>query len=355
MTHEWHAGVLSQSSWHGLEQVGAMADADAQIAAGERSGAWPVTVGRTALHYKGQAGQDVMVKDHAAIVGTYADGSQAALGVVGGRYVATTPENWRDLCRAAVAAGARPTGAFALREGTRVLATFDVGGNGIRTQLVLCDTFDGSMRLTAGTTSVRVVCANTLAVALSSDGKGMAQLRHTASLESKCNALKEAIGTTIATGETVRAMYDRASSTRLTREAARAAFDALFPEAPKDAPAATRTKLENARTEARQAAVMGINRGGAEPGNVATLWNAATFVLDRDGQGRARKARGGADMLDSMLFGARAKRIEEIQTVIELCMRDGSVEHVTAQRAIEMGADLSQVGAKVLEDILNDG
>ena len=33
MSHEWHRGVLTTSSWHGLENIGAMPDAGAMIPA----------------------------------------------------------------------------------------------------------------------------------------------------------------------------------------------------------------------------------------------------------------------------------------------------------------------------------
>ena len=35
MSHEWHRGVLDTSSWHGLEEVGVMVDADGMITAGK--------------------------------------------------------------------------------------------------------------------------------------------------------------------------------------------------------------------------------------------------------------------------------------------------------------------------------
>ena len=349
MSHEWHAGVLSSSSWHGLETLKILTDASSLIEAGESSNAWPVDVVSESV----QTASGIPCPEHNAIVGCYRSAPRAALGVVGGRYRATTPEEWRSLVKAAVLAGAKPTGAFALRNGSRVLATFEVAGNGIRTQLVLCDAFDGSMKLTAGTTSVRVVCANTLAVSLRQDGEGMAALRHTANLETKVNVLRDSIGTALATGEKVRDTFAKAETAYLDRDAAKAAFDALFPEAEKDATPAAKTRAENLRTEARKAATMSINRVGARPGNLATLWNAATYVVDRNSDGTARKVRGG-DALDSMLFGQRAKRVQEVQTMIEVILRDGSVQTMTSNQALDAGIDAKTVGRKVLEDMLAD-
>lgn len=41
MAHLWDRGVLNASSWHGLEELGTFADAQAMIEHGERTGAWP--------------------------------------------------------------------------------------------------------------------------------------------------------------------------------------------------------------------------------------------------------------------------------------------------------------------------
>jgi hypothetical protein len=350
MAHEWHAGVLSSSSWHGLEQIGVLLGADGMISAGEDSGAWPISLDSCDV----QTTNGLACPDTHAIVAHYRKASDRVVGVVGDRYRSTTPDGWRSLVRAACLAGAKPTGAMALRKGSVVIATFDLNGgadSGIRTHLVLADAFDGSMRLTAGFTSVRVVCANTLSVSLSTDGKGMAALRHTASLDDRVRILSGAIGASIESGTKVRETFKAAEAAHLDGSAARAAFDALFPEAPKDATPAAKTRADNVRTEARRAATLPVNRVGSRPGNLATLWNAATYLVDRKADGSAREVRGG-DSLDSMLFGTRANRVQEIQTQIEVILRDGKVQVMTASDAIGAGVDPKQVGASVLADIL---
>lgn len=344
MASEWHRGVLEKSSWHGLEEVGVMTDAVEMIEAGERSGAWPV-----ALRSESIVTSTGLVAPGSAIVAQYRNAPDACLSVVGGRYRATTPDEWRDLVRAATAAGARPTGAFSLRDGTRSLATFEVGvANGLRTQLLIADSFVGSLGLTCGTTSVRVVCANTLSSSLSQDGKGMAKFRHTASLETKINVLSESIGEAITKGEKIRAVYQRAEQLRPTRSQAQVIFDALFPDAPDGSPKSTKTMAENARRDAMTAAALSVNNVGD---SVATLWNAATYLVDRNANGSTRQVRSG-DALDSMLFGCRSKRIEEIQTIIEVVMRDGSIREMTAPQAVESGVDSRMVAKKILEEML---
>ena len=344
MASEWFRGVLDASSWHGLEEVGVMADHDAMVAHGERSGAWPTSIAFDTVQTPGG-----LVAPGRAVVASYAQHPDACLAVVGDRYRATTADEWRSLVKAATAAGARPTGAFALRDGSRVLATFEIGQtNGLRTQLVLADAFDGSMRVTCGFTSIRVVCANTLSAAMSKDGDGMARLRHTASLETKVNVLAESISAAVVSGDKVRASYHAAEQSRLTAAQASNVFDRLFAPAAPDADRAAKTKADNIRSDARRA--MGRAENNAGP-TLATVWNAATWLVDRTVSGEARPTRGG-DALDSLLFGSRGERISEIQTIVELVMRDGTIQQMSASDALATGVDPRSIGRTVLDDMI---
>ena len=352
MAHMWDRGVLNASSWHGLEEVGLFTDAESLIQHGERTGAYP-----TALRAEALLTCDGLVASLKALVATYREHPERIVGTNGSRHRATTPDEWRSLVRAAVAAGAKPTGAFSLCEGSRVLATFDVGdSNGLRTQLVLADSFDGSLRLTAGFTSVRVVCANTLAAAMREDGSGMAQLRHTASLEANVAILRDGIADCVEKGRKVRDLFQKAEGIYLPRAAAERAFDALFPEAPEGASAVMKTRLENERADAINAARNPVNKVGSQGGNLATLWNAATYLVDRNADGTARDCRGGADRLNSLLFGTRGKRLDEVQGVIERLVEvirpDGTVETATVEEAVRMGVSADQ--ASVLDWMLGN-
>lgn len=343
MAHEWDRGVLNASSWHGLEEIGTFDSADSAIEHGERTGAWPTLIEPMAL-----TTASGLVAPCEANVAHYREHDARIVGVTGDRYRATLPEEWRDLVRAAVAAGAKPTGAFSLRDGSRILATFDVGAtaSGIATQFVLADSFDGSLKLLAGSTSVRVVCANTLAMALGQDGKSFAKLRHTAQLEQRVAILRDGIASVIRDGEQAAKLFDRASAIVLPADAARVAFDALFPEAAPDADKRGKTRAENERTDARFAAVNPVNRVGTV-GNLATLWNAATYLVDREADGSARECRGGADRLDSLLFGSRAKRVSEIQSVIsriaEAAGAETTISAATIREALDMPSPVERV------------
>lgn len=351
MSHEFDRGVMNKSSWHGLEAIGAMPDAAAMIAHGEASGAWPVRVERVGLFAAVDPNVGMTLRSPVdGMLATYAGHSPRVLGAVGSRYTPTTPEQWRDLVRAACEAGAKPCGAFSLRGGAHVLAVFEVASNGFKDYLCLSDSFNGDTRLCGGGASVRVVCANTQAAWFSNDNKGIAKLRHTASLAEKARLLEVAIRSAIANGASVRELYHAAESTKLPRATAEQLFDRLWPRAPEGASKATVTRAEERRVEATTAMALQVNHAGD---SVATMWNAATYLVDRRADGSPRKCRGGADMLDSMLFGSRAARVAEIQEhVVEIIMADGSVRPMTVPAAVEAGVDTDQLGARLLAEML---
>lgn len=99
----------------------------------------------------------------------------------------------------------------------------------------------------------------------------------------------------------------------------------------------TRRKLsKKERSEVdKVAAIMPINSVGGVKGNVATLWNAATYLVDRKADGKARECRGGADRLDSLLFGSRGERLTEVQDIIENILDGGAAffDDVRAKQA----------------------
>lgn len=347
MTANFDRGTLRTSSWHHLETLRDMNSAEEMIAEGRRSGAIPVS-----LDLQETFTASGLRVPRRAVVASYQEHADRVVGVVGGAYCPTTPEQLDSLIVAACEAGAVPDGIFSLCDGTRTLATFDVGGNGIRTKLMIADSYDGTLKLTVGTTCTRVVCSNTLAVAIGQDGAGMSRLKHTASLEEKIAVLSGAIGAAISTGETVRNAYHAAEEHQLSAASARRAFDLLFPAADEGASKSTKTRAENAREAARAAARLPINAVGG-PGTLATLWNAATYLVDRNADGSARETRGG-DALDSILFGSRAERVNEVQAVIETVMADGTFQRMTIGEARSHGVDDRQIGRALLADMLDN-
>lgn len=346
-------GILDKSSWHGLEEVGEMADAVAMIAAGERTGAWPIKIDLSDLFViKHRPGQGAHLKAPGkGVLATYREHEPRCLGTVGDRYRPTAPKKWRDLVRAACSAGAKPTGAFSLKNGAKILATFEVARDDeTTTQLLLLDSFDGSTQLCVGFTVIRVVCANTLAISLKLDGKGMAKVRHTTNMDHRIEMLERAIETAIESGKAVVDEYNRAKDTMLTGAQAQAVFDALFPPPdPESAPIA-QTKAYNARLDATTAAQLPQNKVG-KPGCLGNLLNAATWLVDRKADGNPRS---NGDRLNTLLSGQRGKRLAEIRYQIQIAMSDGTTRAMDVPDAIELGVDSEQIGKVLLDDMLEN-
>jgi len=343
--------VFATSSWG---TPGSHADADAFIASAEKAGHWPVdvrTVGVTANDEKG----GLVAPGAQAIIGEYADGTRDVLGINGSRYNATSAEQWREIVRAAVAAGAEPIHSHSW-DG-KVMAQFRIGeASGIMSTLVLGDSFNGACKLVAGTSATRLGCANAMVARMRSEtkrGNDWAKISHTASLDEKVNRLVAGIDVALAEGRSVADLFDRAASTHLPAPLAKAAFDVLFPAADEDASQRAKTRAENMRAAARKAAAMPINRVGGR-GNLATLWNAATYLVDRTETGEARSTRGDSSRVDSLLFGKRGKRVEEVRHLVEVILADGRVEAMTVGEAVEVGVDAEVLGSKVLEEMLAD-
>jgi hypothetical protein len=370
MTANFDRGVLNQSSWHGLEEVGVFTDAASMIEHGERTGAWPVGVWLTDLVTKfapqfasGKSSTCDTIEIEApgkAVVATYREHEPRCLATVGDRYAPTSPDDWRELVQAAVSAGAKPTGAFSLQGGTKVLATFEINDDeatGLRTYLLLADSFDGSTKLICGTTTIRVVCCNTLNIALRKDGANAAQLKHTASLSSKIGYLKRAIKDGVKSGQSMAELYETCRNTPLHGRVFDAVFDKLFPPPDDDDSVAKQTRAHNRRAEAMSALNREENRDTASLGednyNAADLLNTATWLVDRDSTGKHKRGKGGSDPLNSLLFGSRANRLQEIQHTIEVMLTDGTIEQMTAAEAQAAGCDERSVGRAILAEMLS--
>ena len=322
MADMWDRGTLSRSSWHGKEKLGTFADVPALLAAGYALGVLP-----TALRECSVMTTEGLAVPGRAIVASYAQHPERALSVVQDRYRWTEPHELESLALAAGDAGARPDGVYSLRDGAVIVVSFDVTprqGSSLLSHFLLADSFNGVLQLTTGATSIRPVCWNTVSAGIRQDGAGMAKIRHTASAEEKIKVLRGAIGQAIKSGEKVRETFDRAESFKLDSLAAQKALEALFPAAPDDASKHLRTRRDNARKDAIEVMQHRVNWTGP---NLQSLWNAATFLIDREPNGDARPPKGG-DSLDSLLLGSRAARVTEIARICEQVMADGSVQQI---------------------------
>lgn len=267
-------------------------------------------------------------------------------------------DNWKALIRAAVDAGARPAGGFSLDDGRKLCATFEtdrgVAGSAgqILSHLTFCDSLDGSGHMLVIQSSNRTACCNTLALNKAEAGKegALLQARHTRSIRSKVRSIAEVLDEAVQQARTVRETFAARAERRITRDDFDAIADQLFPRAPEGASAHLRTRLENERADFVRACARAENNLGQ---TVATLQNGATWLVDREANGAARLPRGGGSPLGAMLTGGWGDRVQEIETIIEVFMRDGSVKQIKASEALQTpGISPEVVGRAVLNDIL---
>lgn len=373
MSANWYAGsfAIGQSTWHQLESQVVMESAADMIAAGEQTGAWPIAVGLESMTT--ESGLTVPGK---GVVATYADGSRRCHKAMSDRYRYLDPAEWRATIEAAVKAGAKPIGAFALggetppkgesytSPGGKILATFDIGATGInggqfRNHLNLADSMDGSCSYLAGGSSIRVVCANTFAAWMGADGKSAAKIKHTASIGERAEVLREAIHEHVTSGESVARAYKDARQVVLTKPDLEELLNQLYPAPPESdkTKALARTRALNLQLETGAAMLRPENVDGGP--TLASVWNAATWMVDRKANEKTgaavhRAGRGGADTLEAMLFGGRGARVERVrQIMIRVLRPDGSEEEVTAAEAHAAGIDHGQIGRAMLGEMLS--
>ena len=351
MASQFFRGVFSTATpatWHNEEERAEIETVDDLVRAGQDVGALPLGLHKSPLEADG-----IPVLGYYSPVGYFARHEPIAMGAVQSRYCCTDLTRYEQLLHAIGEAGGRPDGLFSLMGGSRVVATFEVGqSNGFTSHINLADSYDGSLRLTLGVSTIRVVCQNTFKAFMATDGEAATQLRHTSSMPAQMDVLRSVVAEAIQTGDTVRDLYHRAADLTLTGAQMDKALEVLFPYPGGDNSKRTRAhaRADNMRDEARIASAMPVNNEGD---SLATLWNAATLLVDRTASGEARPLRGDAGAMDSMLFGARAERVNQIETLIEVLMADGSTVSASVTDAIGMGADPKQIGASLLEAMLD--
>lgn len=301
--------------WHGLgKAVDGAVSSEAAIKAGGLD--WTVDVEKMVLAVGGQA-----VPNHFAVV---RQDRRTVLGVVGERFVPLqNAEAFASFDSALGAENARfeTCGALGVGEKVWLLAklpsTFEVvGGDVIVKYVLLCMGHDGSMSIKVGTTAVRVVCQNTLNLALQSR-ENFISVRHTGDVKGRVDAAFKALGLVKKQFGELEAFFKFLASRPLFGENLKNVVADIFPS-PEGEKASTR--LQNIR----DAVMTRIETGkGVEiPGVRGTAWaafNGVTEYLDHfrtmkgadDDPAAARSRR-----MESILFGTVADTRERAAKII---------------------------------------
>jgi len=237
----------------------------------------------------------------------YRSDTKAPLSVVSKRYQVVQPseilEFYRDLTEAG---GYELETAGVLKEGRKLWAlaktgqsTSLKGRDRVNGYLLLATACDGTLATTAQFTSVRVVCNNTLAIALG-DGTGAVKVGHRSQFDAQ--AVKRQLGIAISSWDGFMARMKALAECKVTDTAAEAYWKRVFTY---QAPTAEEAKLVSERSmKAVQELYAGKGLGSHLASSSGTAWgllNSVTEYIDHH-----RRARSGDHRRDTAWFGQGA-------------------------------------------------
>jgi phage/plasmid-like protein (TIGR03299 family) len=167
------------------------------------------------------------------------------LGVVGERYVPLQNEDLFDFGDLMLDGGGRWETAGSIKGGRQVFGSLaleretilDPNGvsDKVNTYLLINTSHDGSVAIQASITPVRVVCANTLNLALRGKAKQSFKIRHTATASGKVQQAREALGL----ANKYMDEFDKMAQEMIAKEITKAKFDEIvtlaYPKPEKDA------------------------------------------------------------------------------------------------------------------------
>jgi phage/plasmid-like protein (TIGR03299 family) len=167
------------------------------------------------------------------------------LGVVGERYVPLQNEDLFDFGDLMLDGGGRWETAGSIKGGRQVFGSLaleretvlDPNGvsDKVNTYLLINTSHDGSVAIQASITPVRVVCANTLNLALKGKAKQSFKIRHTSTASGKVAQAREALGL----ANKYMDEFDKLAQEMISKEITKAKFDEIvalaYPAPEKDA------------------------------------------------------------------------------------------------------------------------
>jgi phage/plasmid-like protein (TIGR03299 family) len=239
----------------------------------------------------------------------FTKGNKDVLGVVGERYVPLQNEDLFDFADNILDAGGRWETAGSIKNGRIVFGSLaleretvidpDGVSDKINSYLLVNTSHDGSIAIQASITPVRVVCANTLNLALGNRGRGGSvkqsfKIRHTQTATGKVQAAREALGLANAYLDE----FDKLANEMIQTEVNKKKFDeivlALYPEPKAD------SKGSNKKWANKLDLINDIYVGDYNNTITGTAWGVANALTER--LDWYRTARGGKT--ESILAGA---------------------------------------------------
>ena len=232
------------------------------------------------------------------------------LGVVGERYVPLQNEDLFDFGDLMLDGGGRWETAGSIKGGRQVFGSLaleretvlDPNGVGdkVNTYLLINTSHDGSVAIQASITPVRVVCANTLNLALGNRGRGGSvkqsfKIRHTATASGKVQQAREALGLANAYMDE----FDNMAKNMIETEISKAKFDEIVALA-YPAPTGEDKKGSHKKHSTKIDLIQSIYVGDYNNTIAGTKWGAFNALTER--LDWYRTARGGSN--ESILAAA---------------------------------------------------
>lgn len=241
--------------------------------------------------------------------------TRKVIGVVGHRYAPVQNVESFGFFDAVVGAGQavyHTAGALGLGERIWMLAKIpgELRVNGtddlVERFLLLSNTHDGSGALRMFFTPVRVVCQNTLNVALAGGAQQGISIRHSGKIETKVDAAQRALGLAVRYYDDLADLVGRMSHVQVGVESLRRYFESVVPDKPK---AEDNGHAQSVRNRLHELFEHG--KGNDMPGVRGTLWaavNAVTEYTDHERPTRAKSPEKAAESrLRASWFGVGAE------------------------------------------------
>ncbi|MFV8603953.1 DUF932 domain-containing protein [Ralstonia pseudosolanacearum] len=233
--------------------------------------------------------------------------SKAALSVVSRRFQIVQPaeiiEFYRDLTEVG---GFELETAGSLAGGRKIWALARTGQSGtlkgkdtVNGYLLLASACDGTLATTAQFTSVRVVCNNTLQIALG-DGAGAVKVSHRTRFDA--DAVKRQLGLAVSSWEAFMARTKALAERKVTDSAAQAFFRRVLTYPTTNPSDPTAVVVNERAIKAVEQLYAGRGMGAQLPSASGTAWgllNACTEYVDH-----RRQARSDDNRVDAAWFGA---------------------------------------------------
>ncbi|NJZ81637.1 hypothetical protein GO283_01628 [Ralstonia solanacearum] len=239
----------------------------------------------------------------------YRSDTKAALSVVSARYQVVQPrevlEFYRDLSEVA---GFTLQTAGVLREGRKYWALARTGQSGtlkgkdtVKGYLLLASACDGTLATTATFTSIRVVCNNTLQIALG-DGAGAVKVSHRTRFDA--DAVKRQLGIAVSSWDAFMARAKAMAECKVTDAAAEAFFRRVLTY-PITSPSERAASAVNEQAlKVVSELYSGRGMGAQLPSAAGTLWGAMNALTEWTDH--RRRARSDDHRRDAAWFGQGA-------------------------------------------------